>query len=230
MTNRINIEVTLKSEYIYKDYSFSYYGTEMRIYSMEDAEGNVYVWKTSSFMYTDENEYGAIKKGDKVVIAASVKGKSEYKGQPQTVLTRVKVAKLVESSKPELTWEEKQEIKRNEQLESLGEDDFVWKMPYKQYKEHYSDCETLAGSFERNEHTGDSTIKVIIREGRLKASGVRGQKFSTFLFKRKENGKEIVRSIYAVSYQNAYKNLVKENGDANWELESVEMGRGCRVW
>lgn len=43
MANKITAVVTVTTEYEYEDYSFSYYGTTKRIYTMTDAEGTVYV-------------------------------------------------------------------------------------------------------------------------------------------------------------------------------------------
>lgn len=100
------IDVTMKSIYEYEAQSYCYWKTETRyIYTMVDADGNVYVWKTTTFMTlkresetgweTDSKgrtwAYDKINKGDTITISATVKGKSEYKGQPQIELTRVKV-------------------------------------------------------------------------------------------------------------------------------------------
>lgn len=59
----------------------SIYGTHY-IYNMQDANGNVFIWKTAC------NE---IQEGDKVTIKATVKEHNEYRGVKQTVLTRCKV-------------------------------------------------------------------------------------------------------------------------------------------
>ena len=49
----------------------------------------------------------------------------------------------------------------------------IIRMKYKAYKEHYSDCETVYDSYDK----GNKSIEVIIPEGRMKNSGVRGKKF-----------------------------------------------------
>ena len=92
---------------------------------------------------------------------------------------------------------------------TLADGDEIKRMPYKQYKEHYSDCETVNGSFFRDEHTGDSFIKVIIRNGRMKASGVRGQHFSGYEIEWFENGEKCFHSFRAVSEDNALKQARK---------------------
>lgn len=59
----------------------SIYGTHY-IYNMQDANGNVFIWKTAC------NE---IREGAKVTIKATVKEHKEYRGVKQTILTRCKV-------------------------------------------------------------------------------------------------------------------------------------------
>ena len=116
MANKITAVVTVTTEYEYEDYSFSYYGTTKRIYTMTDAEGTVYVWKTTGFLQYktgEKNQYGddveiVAHKNDRVEITGTVKGQTEYKGQPQTELTRVKVTKIIEQAdaEPEETLED----------------------------------------------------------------------------------------------------------------------------
>lgn len=102
------------------------------------------------------------------------------------------------------------ERQKKEQAEGIGENDLVWEMPYRQYKSHYSDCETVIGSY--NDHGGMSpaSIKVIIRDGRLKNSGVRGQHFSGYEFFFTADGKKARVCYRAVSEDNAVKRLYKE--------------------
>ena len=210
---RITVEVTLTNEYSYTDY----YGTERNIYTMRDDEGTTYVWKTTCLLKIGEIESDdcyIIKTGDRFTIKATVKDHSEYKGHPQTVLTRVKVINVLGKA---LTHEEKIELKKREQMDSLKGDDFIWTMPYKQYKEHYADCETLAGSFIRPDYDVPQ-ITVIIREGRLKNSGVRGKHFRSYFFTNEEGKKSV---YYAVSEENAYKRCVKENPDHEWECTKI---------
>lgn len=238
---KINAVVTMKNIYSYEAPAYGY-GYETRyIYTMESEDGTCYVWKTTAYMaekFLDENgwdidstgrkwNYSPINKGDVIRITASIKGQSEYKGQPQTELTRVK---LVERTFKAKTWEEIQaereaekQAKKEEQLASIQGGDMLWEMPYKQYKEHYSDCETLEGSFKRTE-AGVATIGVIIREGRLKASGVRGKHYSGYEFYFNENGKRVRCTFRAVSEENALKQLHKEFKDAT-EIKAGKIYR-----
>lgn len=98
----------------------------------------------------------------------------------------------------------------------LSGEDFIWRMPYKQYKEHYSDCETVAGSFERREFR-PCTIEIIVREGRLKASGVRGEHYSGYRLEN-ENGEQVV--YRAVKEENAIRRAEKEFG-GHWEVYKI---------
>ena len=60
----------------------SFYGI-MNIYTFLDNNGNIFMWKTSNNIKNDV--------GDKIKIQGTIKEHSEYKGNKQTVLTRVKV-------------------------------------------------------------------------------------------------------------------------------------------
>lgn len=231
---RITVKVEMKGIYSYQAPAYGY-GYETRyIYNMVAEDGTVYVWKTSSSMsievpYTGKPgchnfedrkgnpiDYQSVNKGDVITITATVKGQGEYKGQPQTELTRVKVTGIeTKAQTPEqikAEQEERVQLKKQEQLDSLEDGDFVWNMPYRQYKEHYSDCETLAGSFEKNDF--GSTITVIIRDGRLKASGVRGGHYSGYEFFFEENGKKTRVCYRAISEETALKRLYREFKDA----------------
>ncbi len=234
-TNRIQVEVTMNSIYSFEAVKYCGWGTETRyIYNMQAEDGTVYVWKTTAFMgleVEDENghftdrrgktyEFYKINKGDKIVISASVKGESEYKGQPQTELTRVKVKERTFRAE---TWEEIQakreaekQQKAKEQRNSLQGEDFIWRMPYKQYKEHYSDCETVAGSFRTHEKR-PCTIEVIVRQGRLKNSGVRGEHYSGYRLQNSEGEQVVYR---AVKEENAIRRAEKEFG-GEWECIKI---------
>ena len=226
---RLTITVTYKHRFEYTDYKFSYYGTTHFTHIFEDSEGNTIVWKSTNMVeYINDGSENPKRKGDvefvtkgsKVELTGSVKEHGSYKDQEQTVVTRCKF-KLVERAKTDL---EIQQEKVEAQNASIGENDLVWEMPYRQYKEHYSDCETIIGSFDRHEDShgnchGDPTIKVIIREGRLKNSGVRGKHFRTYEFKTDEG--KFVR-YRAVCEENARKQLKKDfpNSDS-WELYTI---------
>lgn len=228
------IEITVKMNNIYSYTRAAYgYGTETAyIYNMKDAEGNVYVWKTTTMMVAEiESSKGWITKkngktydtirinrGDEIRIKATVKGNTEYKGQPQTEVNRVAVVEIVNRCKSK---EELDEEKRKEQLASLQNGDFVWNMPYKQYKNHYSDCETIAGSYMKVNYE-PATISVIIREGRLKNSGTRGRHFNGYAFEYMEDGKKYHVCYRAINEENAFKRLTKENPEAT-DIECVKI-------
>lgn len=88
----------------------------------------------------------------------------------------------------------------------------IIRMKYKAYKEHYSDCETVYDSYDK----GNKSIEVIIPEGRMKNSGVRGKKFYYYTFEgvEKLTGRHARTTIKAVSVENARKYLAQ---DCIWE-------------
>ena len=231
MAQRIKTEVTMKNIYSFEAPAYGFGYETRHIYTMVGQDETVYVWKTSSSMYAEipytgkkgmhnfEDRKGnpvdhlPIRKGDKVVITATVKGQGEYKGQPQTELARVKV--LEQTYNATADWKQYRDSKKEEQLNSIKDNDFIWEMPYRQFKEHYSDCETVIDSY--NDHNGmfPASIKVIIREGRLKNSGVRGQHFSGYeFFFIDTDGKKSKVCYRAVSEENAMKRLYKDFPDA----------------
>lgn len=211
--------VKLVGDYMF-DSNYGYRWQTNHIYKFADKYDNVYVWKTGNVLYKedmngDEIITTYINKGDIINIKASIKGESEYRGEHQTVLTRVTVTDIIERA---LTKEEKEEIRKNEQLNSLGDNDFIWEMPYKQFKEHYSDCETLAGSFISGEYGGPALITVIIREGRLKNSGVRGKHFYGFKLEDEDGRWYVFR---AVSEENAIRQAKRLYPSNEWTCTHV---------
>ncbi len=80
-------------------------------------------------------------------------------------------------------------------------------MKYSQYKQHYPDCKTVPGTYDKTRRT----VKVIIPDGRMKPSGVRGETFKT-IFLRVGNtpGKMFQQGFRAVSYANAVKQAKKQ--------------------
>lgn len=234
---RTELTVTVKYIYTYSVPTYNGYRTEDRyIYTFIDEDGKTYVWKTGVFagmevedpkgwiIYEDKTcRFDPINNGDIIRIAATIKGESEYKGQPQTVINRVKVlerifkAKTREEIKAEK--EAEKEVRKAEQLASITDEDLVWTMPYRQYKEHYSDCETVIDSFTRH-RSGANTITVIIRAGRLKESGVRGKRFSNYEFTFCVDGESMSDRFYAVSPENAVKQLTKKYKNATAIMEA----------
>ena len=86
-------------------------------------------------------------------------------------------------------------------------------MLYRRYKQHFADCETVVGSYDKER----KTIEVLLPEGRLKPSGVRGQTFKYMEFHGIENATDrTVRcTIKATCRQNAIKRLPT---DCTWDL------------
>ena len=221
--DKIEMEATLKCEYKYEK-AYGWNAQEHTIYIMEDTEGQQYKWDTTALMcldiYDEDGtwipEFAHV--GDKVRIKGTVKDFSEYKGIPQVVLTRCKCLEITYKAP---TKEEIADQKKHEQLDSLQEGDFIWEMPYRQYKEHYADCETVAGSYVCDKYK-PARIKVIIRNGRMKASGVRGCHFSGYLLQN-SNGKQV--TYRAVCEENALKHAAKEYPDEVWEC--IEIFNYC---
>lgn len=234
--SKVSAEVKLVNIFQYEDFKFSYYGTTHYTYIMHDAEGNVLVWKTTSsliFDYIDDKgnyQCDVIRKGDTMLIEGKVKDHSEYKGTKQTVLTRCKFSLVCHAP----TKEELDAQKAEQQIQSLNDGDFVWEMPFKQYKEHYADCETVAGSYDDKTDkyghvNGHPTIKVIIRAGRLKPSGVRGQRYSGYEFTTDCGTKVCYR---AVSEETARKRMKKDYPNSeNWECTKIYNYQDVhRIW
>lgn len=218
---RIEITATLTNEYHYTKPSYTGYGRDDRtIYIFADEDGNVYKCDTNTVLgidvQKDGGEYGfeAIFKNDVVKLRGTIKAHNEYKGIEQTVLNRVNILQLV--SRPK-TKKQLMEDKRREQMESLQAGDELMEMTYSNYKKHYADCETLAGSFEI---AGCAYITVIVRSGRLVNSGTRGRHFDYYEV-RGVNGKlEIYK---AISEETAERRFLKEH--PNTEIESIDLCR-----
>lgn len=86
-------------------------------------------------------------------------------------------------------------------------------MLYRRYKQHFSDCETVAGSYDEKR----KTIEVLLPEGRLRPSGVRGQSFKHMEFTGSEiaTGRKVRCIIKATCLGNAIKRLPK---DCTWDI------------
>ena len=242
---RIEATVTMKGIYKYEAPAYTGYGYDTHyIYNMVAEDGTVYVWKTTTFMslrYEAENgceidakgrswDYSPINRGDVVTIKATVKGDGEYKGQKQTELTRVKV--VSRQFKAETT-EEREARKAREreervqaQRDSLKDGDQIWRMPYRQYKNHYADCETIEGSYRESRYRGESTIEVIIRAGRMKPSGVRGEQYNGYRLQNADGEQVVYR---AVAEKNAIRRAEKELGGA-WECIKIYRYNDYHRW
>ena len=88
------------------------------------------------------------------------------------------------------------------------------RMFYGRYKKHYSDCETVSGSYDKE----TKTIIVLIPEGRMKKSGVRGQSYSYMEFNgvEKMTGRKVRITIKAICRENAIKRLPNS---CIWDLQ-----------
>lgn len=229
---RIETQVTLIGDYSYTRRAFGGYRDEtVSIYKMADEAGKVYVWKTTGHLMKEtilgkpEDEYREVdtyfpKRGDVFVIRATVKGETEYKGEPQTEINRVVVKEIV--SKFVAVKAEKQ--KRQKQSLDLEAGDKIVEMFYRTYKQHYADCEVVEGSYDDEFRT----VKVIVRAGRMKPSGVRGEHFRGYELEN-EQGK---RTTYrAVSEENALKRAHKEHPEHTWECVHIYDYRAVhRIW
>lgn len=88
------------------------------------------------------------------------------------------------------------------------------RMRYSAYKSHYSDCNTVPGTYDE----GSKTIEVLIPEGREKPSGVRGQKFHRYkLWFIDRYGKLRYCKYKAVSLDNALKQYAKDCKREGWK-------------
>jgi len=82
--------------------SYRGFGTDtMYIHTFKDADGNVFIWKTSKALCKEiktpikgsddwEMKYELIEEGTEVILKGSIKEHSEYQDEKQTVLTRCK--------------------------------------------------------------------------------------------------------------------------------------------
>lgn len=214
---RIETRATLVRKYEFA----GVYGV-VYLYKLADENGNILTWKTSTIMSGTKNRNGSddvdfVRKGDTVTMKATVKEHGSYKGEDQTVLSRVKVLKIDHAP----TKDETDAAKREEQLASLRDGDETILMTYARYKAHYSDCEALAGTYRDRDENGNptqATVWVIVRAGRIVKSGVRGQHFYRWAFANGETGERA--SFRAVSRENAEKQLAKLVGDTTgWEYK-----------
>ena len=79
-----DIELTL----VFRTAFDGFYGRTFLL-KFEDQSGNVIVWKTSSPILASDGT--AHRKGDRITVDFTVKAHDDYKGTPQTVVTRLNV-------------------------------------------------------------------------------------------------------------------------------------------
>ena len=95
--------VTVKKIVTVKVAQFSRYDSdEAQIYIFNDQDNNTLVWKTKNILSNTANEFAwnlensnAVKEGDVIVIKASIKAYTEYKGEKQTIIQRVKILEVI---------------------------------------------------------------------------------------------------------------------------------------
>lgn len=89
------------------------------------------------------------------------------------------------------------------------------RMPYRQYKMHYADCETIKGSYDPI----TKSIMVLIPDGRMKKSGVRGEHFCCYEIWGTEidSGRRFYTTVKAVCFENALKRLKKNWKGVVWD-------------
>lgn len=229
---RVELTVTIKKIFAYRAEKYAGYGMEWRyIYLMVSDDETVYVWKTATVMgYEAANgdnrdQFNRINEGDVVRIKATIKGQSDYNGQPQTLITRVAVLdRIFKAKTPEEVQKEKEEerkAKREAQLNSITDGDSVWEMPYRQFKEHYADCETLIDSYKERNRNCPALITVIIRKGRLKNSGVRGKHFHSFAFGFIKDGHKYTTPYVAVDDEHARARFERDYPGTEYEIEKI---------
>lgn len=242
-SNRIKVTGVLTGKFSFERPAYAGFGRmeTVCIFKITDKDGNVYVWKTATgylgidievpyetrynVSYYDERKRVAyvwepIEKGDTFTFTASVKGVTEYKGEQQTEIQRVKVVEVIDQ--PAKRAREEKDAKKKAQTESIKDGDIVMTMPYRQYKAHYADCETVIDSYteyvtEYGREMSPATIKVIVRAGRLKNSGVRGKHFNDYWIEWTENGDYTrCESFRAVCVENAIEQAKKRHPDGTY--------------
>ena len=101
------------------------------------------------------------------------------------------------------------------------------RMFYRQYKQHYSDCETVPGSYD----SINKSIEVIVPEGRMKPSGVRGRHFHGYQLWFKDASGDCKYCTYrAVSLDNAMKQHIRTCKEEGWTPCEPPQGREARIF
>lgn len=92
---RLTATVTLTKSVSFEVPAFRGWGTDLKhIYILTDANGNKLVWKSTAALGKwddeDQNKWISVNDGDTITIKATIKGHSEYEGEKQTEIQRVK--------------------------------------------------------------------------------------------------------------------------------------------
>lgn len=221
--DRIQTQATLVGEFKFTK-TFGWNTVETTIYKMEDAEGRIFVWKTTASLGIDSTDkrghwvWDGVKRRDSFEFKATVKGVGEYKGEKQIELQRVKVLSIDHAP----TVEEIRANKRQAQLDAMEEGDILYRCKWSAAQEHYADCEVLEGSYDKL----DNTVQVIVPANRMKASGVRFKHFERFVFVPKGQVEERYPKDFAVyravDEEHAYRHLLKDHPDcAAWVCKTA---------
>jgi len=212
---RIEATVTVTGHFTYDAPAFGapWKNERHHIWKMVSDDGTLYVWKTTSWP-------GKLAKGDVIKIAASFKCMKEYNGVMETEVSRVKVIEKLFDAEADreakrLAKEAAKEAAKKALLDSVTDGDEIITMGYRRYKEHYADCETVPDSYKENVdrrgfRISEPTIDVIVRAGRMKASGTRGKNFATWIIEGELNGETVRRYVYAICPDNAKARVVRE--------------------
>lgn len=88
--DKITVDVTIKRISSF-DTHFSYHGETQWVYKFEDKDGNIYIWKTSTGLDKEVNGHlRPMEENDTCKISGTIKDHKEYRGEKETILTRVK--------------------------------------------------------------------------------------------------------------------------------------------
>ena len=155
---KVELKVKMNGIYSFEIPSYRGYGYDTKyIYNMSSEDGKVYVWKTTCEMWLPYGSERMLAQEEDVIrIVGFLKGEQEYKGVKQTLLCDVKCKEVFEYGR---SWEERKAQKRQKQIESMGLGDRIVEVTYREYKQKFSDCETLENSFERR--NGVAYISII---------------------------------------------------------------------
>lgn len=101
------------------------------------------------------------------------------------------------------------------------------RMLYRRYKTAYADCQTVPGTYDK----ATKTIVVIIPEGRMKPSGVRGKHFKGYqLWLLDEKGKYGYCTYRATCLENAEKQHAKWCSKNNWTPAPPPEGETAHIY
>jgi len=167
---KVQSEVILIESITYGSEPKHYYDDGIRhIYKFMDKDDNVFTWFTTKVLGFDfvtsrgNVDFEFINEGDKMEIRGTIKSIGEYKGEPQIIITRVKVTNV---NKSNLSEDKINELKRIVQLAKYDRMPGVYKVinvSYREYKEKYKEYEVVHGSFKRTDH--GSYVDIIIYRG-----------------------------------------------------------------